>query len=82
MARVLTPKEKEVIGYSVWLMAMEKGIRYLVDYLNGDQNIFDFSYERQNLYRAVNQFFLVLDIEEKMDQMNEIAAAVFAKHEK
>ena len=63
-------------------LCAEKGIRYLVDYLNGDQNIFDFSYERQNLYRAVNQFFLVLDIEEKMDQMNEIAAAVFAKHEK
>lgn len=80
MARVLTPKEKELVSYSVWLMAMEKGIRYLADYLNGDQNIFDFSYERQNLFRAVNQFFLVLDIEEKMDEMNRIAEAVFQKH--
>lgn len=80
MARVLAPKEKKLISYSVWLMAMEKGIRYLVDYLNGDQNIFDFSYERQNLFRAVNQFFLVLDIEEKMPEMNRIAAAVFQKH--
>lgn len=80
MARVLMPKEKEMISYGAWLMAMEKGIRYLVDYLNGDQNIFDFSYERQNLFRAVNQFFLVLDIEEKMDEMNDIAAAVFQKH--
>lgn len=80
MGKVLTPKEKELIGYAVWLAAMEKGIRYLIDYLTGDQNITDFSDERQNLFRAVNQFFLALDIEEKMDQMNEIADAVFSRH--
>lgn len=80
MGRVLTRKEKELVSYSVWLMAMEKGVRYLTDYLTGDQNISDFSYERQNLYRAVNQFFLVLDVEEKMEQMGKIAEAIFEKH--
>lgn len=80
MGRVLTDAERELIGYAVWLTTMEKGMRYLIDYLNGDQNIADFSNERQNLFRAVNQFFLVLDIEEKMVQMNEIAASVFSKH--
>lgn len=80
MGRVLAPKEKEMVTYAVWLMAMEKGIRYLTDYLTGDRNISDFSYERQNLYRAVNQFFLVLDIEEKWPQMDEIAVSVFEKH--
>ena len=79
MGNILTEKEKELINYAVWLMAMEKGIRYLTDYLNGDQNMFDFSYERQNLFRAVNQFFLVLDIEEKMEQMDAIVKDEFAQ---
>ena len=43
--------------YAVWLMTMESGIRFLTDYLSGDRNITNFSDERQNLYRAVNQFF-------------------------
>lgn len=76
MGKTLTAKERELIGYSVWLMAMEKGMHYLTDYLSGDRHNSDFSDDRQNLYRAVNQFFLVLDIEEKQDQMNEMAAAV------
>lgn len=80
MGRVLTPKERELIGYAVWLAAMEKGIRYLINYLTGDQNMTDFSDERQNLFRAVNQFYLALDIEEKLGQMNEIARAVFSRH--
>ena len=79
MGSVLTAREKELLGYAVWLMTMESGMRYLIDYLNGDQNGSDFSDERQNLYRAVNQFFLVLDMEEKQEQMDEIAAAVLMK---
>ncbi|MCD8364919.1 MAG: phosphotransferase [Clostridiales bacterium] len=79
MGRVLTDREKELINYAVWLMCLERGIRYLTDYLNGDRNMTDFSYEQQNLYRAVNQFFLVLDIEEKEDAMREIAESVFRK---
>lgn len=79
MGKVLTAKEKELLSYSVWLMAMEKGMHYLTDYLSGDRHTTSFSDERQNLYRAVNQFFLVLDIEEKKEQMNEIAAAVLMK---
>ncbi|MCC8028645.1 MAG: phosphotransferase [Lachnospiraceae bacterium] len=77
MGRILTDKERDLIGYAVWLMTLERGIRYLTDYLNGDRYLTDFSYERQNLYRAVNQFFLVLDIEEKKAQMDEIAARVW-----
>jgi Ser/Thr protein kinase RdoA (MazF antagonist) len=79
MGKVLTAKEKELIGYAVWLMTMESGMRFLTDYLSGDRNTSSFSDERQNLFRAVNQFFLVLDIEEKREQMDEIAAAVFMK---
>ena len=79
MGSVLTAKEKELIGYAVWLMAMESGMHYLTDYLSGDRHTTDFSDERQNLYRAVNQFFLVLDIEEKKEMMDEIAEAVLMK---
>ena len=79
MGRVLTAKEKELLVYAVWLEAMEHGMHYLTDYLNGDRHTFHFSDERHNLYRAVNQFFLVLDIEEKQDKMNEIAEAVLMK---
>ena len=79
MGRILTAKEKELMVYAVWLMTMESGIRFLTDYLSGDRNITNFSDERQNLYRAVNQFFLVLDIEEKKEQMQEITAAVLMK---
>ena len=68
-----------LVVYAVWLMTMESGIRFLTDYLSGDRNITNFSDERQNLYRAVNQFFLVLDIEEKKEQMQEITAAVLMK---
>ncbi len=80
MGRVLTPREWELINYAVWIMSFERGVRYLTEYLNGDQNITDFSNEQQNLYRAVNQFFLALDIEEKMDAMNEISGAVCRRH--
>ncbi|MCD7921031.1 MAG: phosphotransferase [Clostridiales bacterium] len=80
MGRVLTDREKELINDAVWLMALERGICYLTDYLNGDRYLTDFSSERQNLYRAVNQFFLVLDIEEKNEQMMQIARHVFLRH--
>ena len=79
MGRILTAKEKELMVYAVWLMTMESGIHFLTDYLSGDRNMTNFSDERQNLYRAVNQFFLVLDIEEKKEQMDEIVAAVLMK---
>lgn len=79
MGAVLTAQEKALISYAVWLIAMESGMHFLTDYLAGDRMVSDFSEERSNLYRAVNQFFLVLDIEEKMEQMEEIAAAVFMK---
>ncbi|MCD8151619.1 MAG: phosphotransferase [Clostridiales bacterium] len=80
MGKILTDKEKELINYAVWLMCLERGIRYLTDYLNGDQNVTDFFYERQNLYRAVNQFFLVLDIEEKQDDMQATSEDVFQRY--
>ncbi len=82
MGRVLTPREWELIGYAVWLATFERGTAYLTDYLNGERGISDFSDERENLYRAVNQFYLALDIEEKMEKLIAIADEVRDGEEK
>ncbi len=80
MGRVLTPREWELLGYAVWLDTFEHAMCYLTDYLNGDQNATDFSDERQSLYRAVNQCYLLLDIEEKMEEICGIAEEVRNRH--
>ncbi len=80
MGRVLTGTEWDLIGYSVWLVTMEHAVLYLTDYLNGVESATDFFDERQNLYRAVNQCYLLLDIEEKMEEMNAIAQEVRDRH--
>lgn len=81
MGHHLTDREKELLGKAVWLSAMESGIRYLTDYLNGKQSLGDFSDDKQNLFSAVNQFFLVIDIEEKEDQMEQIRQEVLMSAE-
>ncbi len=72
----LTSRETELLGYSVWLAALERGIRYLTSYLNGEWNEGEFSDDKQNLFAAVNQFYLVLDIEDKRDKMEQILQEV------
>ena len=52
-------------------MTLECGIRFLSDYLDGD-NYFKIHREHHNLDRARTQFKLVWDMEQKMDKMNEI----------
>ena len=79
MAASLTEKEKELMVYSVWLMTMESGIRYLADYLGGDVYFSHIDHETANLEKAVNQFYLVLDIEEKREQMDEIVRTCLKK---
>ncbi len=80
MGMVLLPREWELCGYAVWLVTYERMVRFLTDYLNGDRDTSDFSDERQNLFSAVNQCYLLLDIEEKMDEMNEIVNEVWKRH--
>ena len=67
----LTSCEKEHLAFASMLMTLECGMRFLTDYLNG--NIyFKTDYEKHNLIRERNQFFLVSNMEEKMDKMEEI----------
>ncbi len=80
MGRVLTEREWELIVYAVWLATLERGVWYLTDYLNGTSGSADFSDEQEALFRAVNQFYLTLDIEAKRDEMNAIAEEIRKRH--
>ena len=53
------------------VMTFECGIRFLADYLEGD-NYFKIHREGQNLDRARTQFKLVEDMEKKWNTMHEI----------
>ena len=67
----LTNLEKELLPMGAWMMTYECGIRFLMDYLNGDV-YFHTDYAEHNLVRARTQFALVADMENKMDEMKEI----------
>lgn len=67
----LTDKEKEMLPMGAKLMTLECGIRFLTDYIEGD-TYFKVSREGHNLDRARTQFKLVLDMENKWQQMIDI----------
>ena len=71
----LTPAELEYLPWGARLMTLECGIRFLTDYLAGD-NYFRIHYPEQNLDRCRTQFKLVRDMEEQFDAM----AAVIKKY--
>lgn len=67
----LTKTEAELLPFSVKLLTLECGMRFLTDYLEGD-TYFKTHYEGHNLDRCRTQFKLVADIERKMSDMTEI----------
>lgn len=71
LKETLTECEKELLSFSVKLMTLECGIRFLADYLNGD-TYFKIHREKHNLDRCRTQFKLVADIESKLGAMDEI----------
>ncbi len=71
----LTPAELQYLPWGARLMTLECGIRFLTDYLDGD-NYFRIHYPRQNLDRCRTQFKLVQDMEQQFDAM----AAVVKKY--
>ena len=73
----LTEAELEYLPWGARLMTLECGIRFLTDYLDGD-NYFRTHYADQNLDRCRTQFKLVKDMEEQFAEM----AAVVAKYAK
>ena len=71
----LTKAELEYLPWGARLMTLECGIRFLTDYLDGD-NYFRIHYADQNLDRCRTQFKLVKDMEEQFEAM----AAVIKKY--
>ena len=67
----LTPTELEYLPFSARLITFELGMRFLMDYINGD-TYFKIHREGHNLDRARVQFKLVSDMEDKYDKMKNI----------
>lgn len=73
LSDTLTAREIELLSFSVKLMTLECGIRFLADYLNGD-TYFKIHREKHNLDRCRTQLKLVADIESKLEAMDKINA--------
>ena len=69
----ITEKERENLAFGSILMTYECGMRFLTDYLDGD-NYFKTKYPEHNLVRCRTQFRLVERMEEKLEEMNHIAS--------
>ena len=67
----LTQTEIDHLAFSVKIMTLECGMRFLTDYLDGDK-YFKTEYPEHNLVRARNQLKLVSDIESKFENMKNI----------
>ena len=67
----LTQKEKDLLAVSSKILSLELAIRFLEDYLNGDE-YFKTDYPDHNLIRARVQLQLVKDIESKLPEMEKI----------
>ncbi len=75
MGEYMTETEADLLPFSCILLTYECGMRFLTDYLTGD-TYFKTSHETHNIERARNQFKIVRDMEEKLDDMKAAVAAV------
>ena len=65
--------EADLLPFSVKLLTLECGMRFLTDYLQGD-TYFKIHREGHNLDRCRTQFKLVADMENKLETMKAIVA--------
>ncbi|MBQ9518005.1 MAG: aminoglycoside phosphotransferase family protein [Eubacterium sp.] len=63
--------EKANLPFAAWLITLELGMRFLTDYLTGDE-YFKTAYPEHNLVRAKNQLALAKDMQSKMEEMDNI----------
>lgn len=71
----LTEKERELLAFSGKLITFEIGLRFLIDYLEGDI-YFKTHREGQNIDRCRKQFKMVQSMEDQMDAMQKIVKEV------
>jgi hypothetical protein len=67
----LTPPEIDQLPFAAKLITFEQGLRFLTDYLKGDQ-YYRIHHPNHNLDRCRTQFKLVSEMEMKFDSMKEI----------
>lgn len=77
-AEFLTPTELDNLAFSGKLLTLECSIRFLTDYLEGDI-YFRIHHEGHNVERCKTQHALVERIEEKLEEMDKIVKAEFAR---
>lgn len=70
---LLRPEEIRLLPMGAKIMTLESGVRFLTDYLEGDV-YFKIHRDGHNLDRCRTQLKLVEDMEEKWEQMTQIAA--------
>ncbi|MBQ4137541.1 MAG: aminoglycoside phosphotransferase family protein [Clostridia bacterium] len=73
-----TEREIELLAMSAIILTFECGIRFLTDYLSGD-TYFKIHRPEHNLDRARDQFKLVYDMEQKLDEMNATVRKVLGR---
>ncbi|MBQ7346239.1 MAG: aminoglycoside phosphotransferase family protein [Oscillospiraceae bacterium] len=74
-ATSLTDREVELLPMGAFVITLELATRFMKDHLDGDL-YFKTAYPGHNLVRARAQMKLAADMQEKMDQMQQIVAAV------
>jgi Ser/Thr protein kinase RdoA (MazF antagonist) len=75
---VLTKEELELLPYAALIITAEDGIRFLMDHIDGD-TYYNIYYPGQNLDRARTQLKLLEDMEQKLPQIKQILAKIYAK---
>ena len=66
----LTQDEIIYLGLSIKILTYELVLRFLTDYINGD-TYFKIKYTEHNRDRFLNQYYLLQDIETKLDEIND-----------
>lgn len=75
MAEVLTPAEKDAFVYAGEFMLYMQALRFLTDYLIGDQ-YYGSRYEGHNYIRALNQITLLQRFQEQAPSLHSIASKI------
>lgn len=78
VVKTLTPIEIETLALGAFVMTAEVGIRFLDDYITGDQ-YFKIAYRDHNLVRARCQIRLAEDILAHMDELNQIVYEIASR---
>ena len=71
----LTKREIELIPYSIYLLTIECGMRFLEDYLRGNV-YFHVAYDDHNLIRSRTQIALAKDVLQNLEKLSQIVKEI------